>query len=169
MLLSKNDYKKTLEALRNPCRGQSRVLSLLRLHPVISQKELANLLGVRAQSLGELLVKLERNGYISRIQSDTDRRVKNVVLTPEGIKAANRLEQSQLDRIEFLNRLNLEEQEQLNDFMDRLIEGLEEEVGDGYESEEHMKHGKCPYPHQVRHQRGNIHHGPANGNDNIDS
>jgi len=148
MLLSKNDYKNTMEALGDPCRGQSRVLTLLRRHPVISQKELSELLEIRTQSLGELLIKLERNGYIRRIASDTDRRIKNIVLTAEGAEAADRLDKSQLARVRFLSCLSTAEQIQLSGLLDRLIDELKEENG-GIHEPGRQKHGKCPYPHQT--------------------
>ena len=47
-------------------RGQGRVLAWLKMQPEISRKELAYLLDMRAQSLGELLAKLERIAYIER-------------------------------------------------------------------------------------------------------
>ena len=47
---------------------------------------------MRPQSLGELLSKLEKNGYILRTPSETDRRVMNIKLTDEGIKATETTE-----------------------------------------------------------------------------
>lgn len=152
LLLSKNDYKKTLEAVGDPCRGQSRVLLLLRKHPVVSQKELSELLGIRTQSLGELLIKLEKNGYISREPSDEDRRIKTIALTGQGAMAAERLEQAKQERFRFLSCLSREEQSRLIEMMDRLIGSLEDEVGGAEEPERpggRPAYGRCPYPHQV--------------------
>ena len=47
-------------------RGQGRVLKLLRLKPEMSQREMAEILGIRPQSLGETLSKLEAAGYGKR-------------------------------------------------------------------------------------------------------
>ncbi|MBS4534038.1 MarR family transcriptional regulator [Clostridium sp. D2Q-14] len=58
----------------NPHRGQGRVLSLLKIQPEITQKELTYLLDMRPQSLGELLARLEQNGYITCTTSEKDRR-----------------------------------------------------------------------------------------------
>lgn len=121
-------------------------MTLLRRHPVVSQRELSELLEIRTQSLGELLFKLERNGYIRRIQSDTDHRIKNIVLTAEGVESADRLEKSRLARVRFLNCLSEEEQIQLDRLLERLIDKLKEEVGGMCETEERSKCGKCPYP-----------------------
>ena len=69
----------------DPHRGQGRVMALLKMRPEISQKELAYLLDIRPQSLGELLAKLERNGYIERSASEEDRRGMNIRLTEAGV------------------------------------------------------------------------------------
>ncbi len=44
----------------NFLRGQGRILAVLKIKADISQKELTHLLAIRPQSLGELLVKLEK-------------------------------------------------------------------------------------------------------------
>lgn len=113
----------------DPHRGQGRVLSLLKMQPEISQKDLSYLLDMRNQSLGELLTKLERSGYITRTPSETDRRVVNIKLTEAGAEAANQTEQSQQDSSKIFDCLNEEEQQKLGEYMDRLITELEKQTG----------------------------------------
>ena len=72
----------------DPLRGQGRVLALLKAKPETSQKELCFLLGMRQQSLSELLAKLEEKGFIERQKSEEDGRVAVVRITEEGILAA---------------------------------------------------------------------------------
>lgn len=69
-------------------RGQGRVLALLALREPLRQKDLGYLLGVRSQSLGELLAKLERAGLVRRTPDDNDRRSMQVELTDAGRQAA---------------------------------------------------------------------------------
>ncbi|MGN0968865.1 MAG: MarR family winged helix-turn-helix transcriptional regulator [Oscillospiraceae bacterium] len=76
------------KTVHSPYRGQGRVLSVLRVKPEISQKELCGLLDMSKQSLAELLSKLEKNGYIAREPSPEDRRSCTVRLLPAGEKAA---------------------------------------------------------------------------------
>ncbi len=78
----------------NPHRGQGRVLSLLKLQPKITQKELSFLLDMRPQSLGELLSKLENSGYLTRKPSEEDRRVMIVELTEKGVEESSKIDQS---------------------------------------------------------------------------
>ena len=68
----------------DPRHGQGRILSALRRMNTISQKELGYILDIRPQSLGELLQKLEANGYIERRRSLTDKRALIVELTEKG-------------------------------------------------------------------------------------
>lgn len=109
----------------DPHRGQGRVLALLRMQPEISQKDLSFLLDIRPQSLGELLAKLERGGYVTRVPSDADHRILNIRLTEEGTKAAER----QGDFTGLFDKLNAEEQAALAGYLDRVIAGMEETLG----------------------------------------
>ena len=51
--------------------GQGRVLKLLRIKPEISQREMAEILGIRPQSLGETLNRLMRLSQVNRRASIT--------------------------------------------------------------------------------------------------
>src|SRR5471030_1811846 len=77
----------------DPTRGQGRVLTILKMQPEISQKDLSYLLDMRPQSLGEILSKFEKSGYITRTPSETDRRVMNIKLTKNGIETIGTTEQ----------------------------------------------------------------------------
>ncbi len=68
--------------------SQYRVLSKLLESDGISQRDLTILMGVRPQSTGELVDKLEAAGLVTRRRSDTDRRVVNIFLTENGRQKA---------------------------------------------------------------------------------
>lgn len=110
----------------DPTRGQGRVLAFLRLQPEISTKDLSYLLGIRQQSLNELLNKLEKNGYVIRKPSDEDKRVMIVHLTDDGRQAQP--EETSFDDI--LDCFNDDELSVFNEYLDRIIENLEKKVGD---------------------------------------
>ena len=76
-------YRKNFGGI-DPRQGQGRILSALRRMNQVSQKELAFILDIRPQSLGELLQKLESNGYVTRYRSPEDRRSLIVELTVKG-------------------------------------------------------------------------------------
>ena len=112
----------------NPHRGQGRILSILKLQQELPQKELGFLLDMRKQSLGELLTKLEHKGYIVREPSPTDGRAMIVKITDIGMRAADDISEKSQDQKDFLNVLEKDEQEQLNGYLERLINALETEV-----------------------------------------
>ena len=116
----------------NPHRGQGRVLSILKMQPSISQKELGYLLDMRNQSLGELLNKLERNGYIARTPSEEDRRTAIIELTPEGAEAAKAMSDAREARSDksIFSAMNEDEKSQLSEYLERIIAELEKRVGE---------------------------------------
>ncbi|MBC1493461.1 MarR family transcriptional regulator [Listeria booriae] len=116
--------------LGNPYRGQGRVLALLKMKPEITQKELAFLLDMRGQSLGELLSKLERSDYITREPSEADRRVMNVKLTEAGAEAAEQAQDAEYDSSNLFDVLSEEEQNNLHDYMQRVTDELEKQLAD---------------------------------------
>ncbi len=105
----------------DPHRGQGRVLALLKLQPEISQKELGFLLDLRPQSMGELLAKLEKNGYTTRTPSEADRRVVNIKLTESG----EELTAERPAHDDMFDCLNEEEQENLSVYFERIIKHME--------------------------------------------
>ncbi len=101
----------------DPARGQGRILAMLKIQPEIKTRELAYLLGIRQQSLNELLNKLEKSGYVERGPSAEDKRVMVVHLTEKGKK----IQQPETDYQEILNCLSLEELQQFGEYLDRII------------------------------------------------
>ena len=108
----------------SPARGQGRVLSILRMQPTISQKQLSYLLDMRQQSLSELVAKLEKSGLIERAQSEDDRRAVIIALTEKGREAASGADASIEDDGPF-GSLTDDEKAQLARLMDKVIEALE--------------------------------------------
>ncbi len=112
----------------DPHRGQGRILALLKLQPEIDQRELAAILDIRPQSLGELLSKLERQGFVNRKPSESDRRVMEIRLTEEGKKAAE--ESAPTEEAEALFAcLTEEEQKTLAGLLERIIADWEKGLG----------------------------------------
>ena len=118
----------------DPHRGQGRLLSILKIKPDISQKDLGYLLDMRGSSLGELLVKLERAGYITRTPAEEDRRIINIHLTERGAAAAEQAEKRQADTGRLFDCLSQEEQASLSGYLKRLIMRMDEELSALYEA-----------------------------------
>ena len=115
----------------NPYKGQGRVLAILKMQPEIVQKQLGYLLDISKQALAELLNKLEKKGYITRTRSEEDRRSFVIKLTDAGREAmSEENDESDEDHIdEFFDCLDDEEQENLIDYMERIINAIEEKMG----------------------------------------
>ncbi len=116
----------------DPTRGQGRVLAMLKLQPEITTRDLSYLLGIRQQSLNELLNKLEKSEYVRREPSEADKRVMMVKLTEKG-KAG---QQERPDYSGIFDCLSPEEQETFGDYLDRVITELEAQLGTEADEEE---------------------------------
>lgn len=114
----------------DPTRGQGRILAALKLQDGVPTKDLAYILGMRVASLNELLGKLERAELITREPSEDDKRVILIKLTEEG----RNTEQFKPQRPDAFSTLSESEQEQLGEFLDRIIEHLESQLDDADEA-----------------------------------
>ncbi|MGC4019002.1 MAG: MarR family transcriptional regulator [Muricomes sp.] len=164
--------------MHNPHRGQGRVLAILKLKPVISQKELTYLLNMSKQSVAELVAKLERNGYITREPSEDDKRIMTIRLTEEGAKTADDTDESEPHTLKIFDCLNDDELSALSEYLERIIIQYEEQFpdenfeerrkymekfmsahGHGYENCQHGGHGFGGRRHSPEHFRGHGHEG----------
>lgn len=110
----------------NPHRGQGRILSILKLQPEITQKEMTYLLDMRPQSLAELLTKMEKAEFITREPSEQDRRIMVVKLTDAGRAEVEKMKE--VEEKSIFDILSEEEKEQFKNILDKLAEGLKEEI-----------------------------------------
>lgn len=116
--------------MRNPYRGQGRVLAILKMKPEISQKELTYLLNMSKQSIAELLAKLEKSEYITREPSEEDKRVMTIKLTEKGANATGDVEGGRNESTKMLDCLNDEELSALSGYLARIIEQYEGQFPD---------------------------------------
>jgi len=93
--------------------------------PGMSFSDLAEYLFVSRQSLDGLLKRLERDGHVLRVADTTDRRVKKVVLTPEGREAWNALQPKIYEFYrQALDGFRFDDKVTLLHFLNRLNEGM---------------------------------------------
>ncbi|MBO4538027.1 MAG: MarR family transcriptional regulator [Erysipelotrichaceae bacterium] len=119
---------------------QNRILSLLAINDGMNQRQLAYLLGIRPQSAGELLAKLENGGQISRQSDEADGRVNRIFLTEEGRKSAEALEKRE-EREDVFDFLSDDEKKQLEELLGKIVDShplTEEEM--------RMPRGRCRRP-----------------------
>lgn len=65
-------------------KGQAKLLLLIRDNDGCTQKELANYVGIKYSSMSERLNKLERNGYIERVNDEDNLKFKRIYITTAG-------------------------------------------------------------------------------------
>ncbi|MGN0070695.1 MAG: MarR family winged helix-turn-helix transcriptional regulator [Atopobiaceae bacterium] len=111
----------------DPLQGQGRVLAMLQAKPETTQKELCFLLGMRQQSLSELLSKLEEKGFVERQKSEEDGRVTLVKLTDEGKAAVPDLDELDPDE-EVFGILDAETKEAFEAAVDTVSDSLKEKL-----------------------------------------
>lgn len=118
-------FQSEMGLLSDVTRGQGRILAMLKIQPEIATKDLAYLLGIRQQSLNELLIKLEKSGYIERRPSENDKRVMIVCLTEKG----RQTQQTKSNYEELFNCLSEEEITQFCAYLDKLIDSFRKATG----------------------------------------
>ena len=106
----------------DPRRGQGRILTALKKMSGVNQRELAFILDIRPQSLGELLQKLEQNGYITRRIDENDKRSLIVELTEKG----RNLKFQRPNYENIFNCLNEAEQNNMKHYLQLISSRLEE-------------------------------------------
>jgi len=108
--------------------GHGKILHALDVSDGLSQKELAERLEIRPQSLTEALLRLEQEGYISRTRSAKDKREQFVQITPQGRERAHQVYEVRRQALDLLfSGLEEAEKEQLNALLEKLIERFKEE------------------------------------------
>lgn len=123
-------------------RAQGHLLGLLLMKDGLTQKELSSQLQIRPASLGELVDKLQQNGYVERRVNEKDKRVSNVYLTEDGRKSANEVMQARMKLVDnIFSGLSEEEMNQLSSLMGKLIDSIEQSSGENIEELRKEHHG----------------------------
>lgn len=105
-------------------RGQGRILSLLKMKDGIGTKELSYILGIRVSSLNETLLKMKKKGLITRKPSKKDRRITEIYLTDKG----RNMNFDTYQQDDLFDSFTQQEKEQLLDYLNRLIEKLDQRI-----------------------------------------
>jgi DNA-binding MarR family transcriptional regulator len=105
----------------------SDLLALFKMDGVLTMKELAQKMGCDASFVTVVADTLEREGLARRAPCQRDRRVKNLLLTPEGIAAKERLMHELATRMPWCTALDDAER---RCFLDLLTKMLASRPGD---------------------------------------
>lgn len=121
-LASLSEERKEAEEKKN---DQVRILKLLQLKPKMTQKEMAELLGMRLRILDEVLSEMQQSGYVNReLPQEPDMRAVAVSLSSAGRDA---VEQGSLasDKKELVPELSQEDRQDLIDLLSEVNSALE--------------------------------------------
>lgn len=102
--------------ISNMSRGQGRILAILKRRDGFSTKELAELLNISVTSLNESLNKLEQNGFIEKVPSEDDKRIRVIKLTEKGREFKFR----QFPDLDIFDCLSDDEKEVFDEYLTRI-------------------------------------------------
>ncbi|WP_040807847.1 MarR family winged helix-turn-helix transcriptional regulator [Nocardia concava] len=91
---------------------QGKTLTVLRRGP-IAMRALAEIMACDASNVTGIIDRLEKRGFVRREPSASDRRVTNLVITPEGEQLSDAIRAKMHTTRDGLNRLDSEERAQL--------------------------------------------------------
>jgi DNA-binding MarR family transcriptional regulator len=123
------------------------------MNPEISQKDLTFVLGMRPQSVGELLQKLEDKELITRKASDQDRRIMIIRLTDVGKEEAEKISERPDFGEELFADFTDEEKEEWSRLVEKLSETLKNQLGEEDSEESFGGGGDFAGPHSP-HEHG---------------
>jgi len=92
----------------------------------LSQTELAKLTSSNANNVADLVARMERDGLISRSVGKEDARIKNLFLTPAGVKAYEAARDTAVGlQTEVLSELDDSEREEFLELLERVAVALD--------------------------------------------
>ncbi|MCD7949204.1 MAG: MarR family transcriptional regulator [Erysipelotrichaceae bacterium] len=103
--------------------GQGRILEILNERETISQKELQDILNIKAGSISEILAKLEKSGKIIRYKDENDKRKSIIQITDKGRNTIVRYKDTNED-IFFM--LDDHEKEELSQLLNKILTSWKE-------------------------------------------
>ena len=104
------------------------LLALFKLDDPVSMKELAHRVGCDASFITAVADSLESHGLVRREPGQRDRRVKHLVLTPEGIAAKERLMTELAGRMPWCDGLDDAERGCFLSLLKKMVAGIERDL-----------------------------------------
>lgn len=106
-------------------KGQPHTLMLLEKNPGMTQKELADKMKVTKSTMGESLRRMEKVGFVERIQDKVDTRCNRITITEKGLQALRDCDKELSAMTEALySKIHKEEEDLVADILKRLYEGI---------------------------------------------
>jgi len=107
------------------------LLAMFKLEGGLPMKELAQRMGCDASFVTAIADTLERRGFLRREASQRDRRIKHLVLTPNGLAAKERLMAQLAAKMPWCYALNDEERRCFLGLLRKMVDAPEPDAGTG--------------------------------------
>ena len=105
--------------------GQEMLLKCLWNHDGLSQKEIADLMGIQAATATRMVMRMERSGFVVRKTDPVDLRVSNVYLTNLGRSLQSAVEEGWMAiEQQILEGFSLEERLLLRRYLEQIYKNL---------------------------------------------
>ena len=106
------------------------LLAMFKMEGGLAMKDLASRMGCDASFITTIADNLEKRGFVRREPSQRDRRVKNLVITEEGVAAKERLLAQVADRMPWCHALDDEERRCFLMLLRKMLDTPRTEAGD---------------------------------------
>ena len=130
MRIASNSRRKRYDMPREEahrCRGFGHILDLLSKNDGLSQKQLADMLDIRPQSISEAITAMESYGLIRKEISEQDKRCALVYITEAGAeRQAKLLEERRQNAKRIFGALDEEEKDTLLALLEKVTSALQE-------------------------------------------
>ena len=109
------------------CRGFGHVLDLLSEHDGLSQRQIADMLDIRPQSISEAIATLEERALIRKEINEQDRRGLLIYITEEGLKTRTELHNERVRNAKrIFASISEEEKQTLLELLEKVTSALQE-------------------------------------------
>lgn len=109
------------------CRGFGHILDLLSEHDGLSQRQIADMLDIRPQSISEAIATLEERGLIRKEINEQDRRGLLVYITEDGLKTQTELHNERVRNAKrIFAAISEEEKQTLLELLEKVTTALQE-------------------------------------------
>ncbi len=113
----------------NITRSQWIALYYIRNNPMITQKQLADKMSLKEPSVVRLLDKMESLGWVNRINSESDKRIKSLNITDVGQKIEeNMLDVSERFKNDVLSGISQQELDNFKSTLNKMLDNIEGNV-----------------------------------------
>lgn len=124
---SRRKHRQSQEEGPRRCRGFGHILDLLSKHDGLSQRQIADMLDIRPQSISEAITTLEERGLIRKEINEQDRRGLLIYITEDGLQMRTELHNERVQNAKrIFTSISEEEKQTLLELLEKVTAALQE-------------------------------------------